>query len=98
MFVTAKTAAPWKKIKTISTSKGQLFGESSSCESHPCKHKCLLAILKKLLYLMNNCNSCCKIVKLTHLPWKNGMAASAFVHLTQYFSNKNDCNIALRNK
>ena len=35
---------------------------------------------------------CCKIVKLTHSPWKNRISVSAFRHLTQYFSNKNYCN------
>ena len=33
--------APQKKIKTSCTLKGQLFGECSCSESHPCKCKFL---------------------------------------------------------
>ena len=33
-------------------------------------------------------NCCREIVKLTHSPRKNGIAASAFVHLTQHVSKK----------
>ena len=29
-----------------------------------------------------------KTTSITHSPWKNGIAASAFVDLTQYFLNK----------
>ena len=42
-----------------------------------------IALLKNLLHLMNICNCCCEIVKVTHSPLKNGISVSAFVHLTQ---------------
>ena len=37
-----KTTVPWKKTKAkLKTPQWQLFGESSCCESHACKSKCL---------------------------------------------------------
>ena len=48
---------------------------------------------------MDNCNCSCEIVKLTYSSWNNGMALSAFVHLTEYLRwnelvplKKQDCN------
>ena len=41
-----------------------------------------IALLKNLLDLINNCNWCREVVKLTHLLGKNGSCASASVHLT----------------
>ena len=58
-------------------------------------HMSTIALLKVLLYLMNNCNYCCEIVISTHSPWNNEVAANAFVHLTQYFSNKFSTNFQI---
>ena len=55
-------------------------------------HMSTITLVKNSLYLMNNFNCCCEIVKLTHLPGNNGIATSVFVHLTQQFSNKNYCS------
>ena len=71
----------------------KVFQKSSSLEKEAVPKVALASAnvyncsAKKFTILMSNCN-CCEIVKLTHSLWKTGIAASAFVHLTQYFSNK----------
>ena len=50
-------------------------------ESHPNKRKCLQPLLKKLLYLMNDCNCCSEIERMKE--WK-----SAFVHLRHLIQTK----------
>ena len=43
--------------------------ESNCSEKAPLKvQMSTIALLKNLLYLMNNCTCCCEIVKLKHLP------------------------------
>ena len=92
-FKEQRTTVPRKKIKAISTPKQQLFQRKQLFRNSPLQvQMSRIALLKKMLYLMNNCNCCCEIVKLIYSPYKNGMAASVFVHLTQNFPNKNHCN------
>ena len=53
------------QIKAISTPKKQLFGESRWLRKSSLQvQMSTFALLKNLLYLMNNCNCCCGIVEL----------------------------------
>ena len=64
--IVIKVAVPKNNSKKVkSTPKGQPFGESNFRKSELQVQLFTTALLKYLLFFMNNCNYCCEIVKLT---------------------------------